>query len=83
MTYVHVHAPLGEPFAVVTYCPTCDRQRRMFGLFYEWYGATLTCAGCGEQWNDGERGERPFCPGWRRKNINYAIKKLASIGVQA
>jgi hypothetical protein len=83
MTLIHINAPKGKPFALTAYCPTCERDRRMFSLYYEWYGALTTCAGCGEQWSDGERLERPFCPGWRRRNAARAIKGLASIGVQA
>ena len=42
-----------------------------------------TVAGCGDMWQDGERLERPFCPGWRSKNIQHAREMLAFIGVQA
>ena len=83
MSVLHIHAPKGESFSVVNHCPTCDRMRRMAGVAYEWYGTTLTCAGCGEEWQDGERAERPFFPGWRRRNIAEAIKRLAVLGVQA
>lgn len=80
---IHIYAPKGEPLAAVNYCPTCERPRRMFGRLYEWYGATITCAGCGEEWQDGERSERPFAPGWRRQNIEYARAELGKIGVKA
>ena len=83
MTYVHIHAPKGEHFASVNYCPVCERPRRMLGWFVEWYGTTHTCAGCGDQWTDGEQHNRPFAPGWRRKSIEHARTMLASIGVQA
>ena len=64
-------------------CPTCDRPRRMLAQFQEWYGWSLTCAGCGEQWQDGEMLERPFAPGWRRENREFARKRLGAIGIQA
>ena len=72
-----------ETFCRVNNCPTCERQRRMLGQFSEWYGTTLTCCGCGDQWTDGEMHERPFEPGWRQSNIRRARKVLDSIGVQA
>lgn len=83
MSILHIHAPKAEHFAAVNMCPTCERQRRMLGAFVEWYGTTWTCAGCGDSWQDGERLERPFCAGWRRKSIERARNVLASIGVPA
>jgi transposase-like protein len=83
MTYVHIHAPKGENFAQVNHCPTCDRPRRMLGRFVEWYGTRWTCSGCGDSWNDGEREERPFAPGWRKEGIRHAIEGLAKLGIQA
>lgn len=80
---IHIHAPKGEYFAALNPCPTCQRPRRMLGWHVEWYGTTWTCAGCGDQWSDGERHERPFARGWRKKQIEYARKKLAEIGVPA
>lgn len=82
--FVHIHAPAPiEETCQVDFCPTCERPRRMFVRYFEWYGATVTCAGCGEKWHDGERGERPLAPGWRKQNIQYAIRNLARIGVKA
>lgn len=62
------------------YCPTCERDRRMLCQFQEWYGTTVTCAGCGERWTDGEMHERPFAPGWRRENREYARREIERIG---
>lgn len=53
-------------------CPTCDRRRRMAGHLALWYGATLTCLGCGDMWTDGEMHPRPFKPRWRAENIAAA-----------
>jgi ssDNA-binding Zn-finger/Zn-ribbon topoisomerase 1 len=72
-----------ETFCSVNDCPTCRKPRRMLAQVQEWYGTTWTCAGCGEMWSDGERHERPFCPGWRKENIERARKALAGMGVQA
>lgn len=84
MSDLHINwTRFSEVFCRVNHCPTCERQRRMLAQFQEWYGTTWTCAGCGEQWSDGEMHERPFCPGWRRENIEYARRELAAIGVQA
>jgi len=83
MTAVHIHAPPATSFCGVNDCPTCKRPRRMLGQFVEWYGTTWTCAGCGDSWQDGYRGERPFAPGWRRQSIEFAREQLARIGVKA
>ena len=80
---VHVHNPPTTKFCQVNHCPVCDRPRRMLGVFAEWYGTTWTCAGCGDQWSDGELHERPFEPGWRKHNREYARRELSKIGVQA
>lgn len=83
MSYIHIHAPQQTYFCALNRCPVCERDRRMLGAFAEWYGTTWTCLGCGDQWSDGERHERPFAPGWRRQAIEYARTKLQSIGLQA
>ena len=70
-------------FCGVNICPTCQRPRRMLAQFQDWYGTTWTCAGCGDQWQDGERLERPFEPGWRRRSIEYARRELAKLGIPA
>lgn len=80
---IHVYAPAGEHFVGVNHCPTCQRMRRMHGWYVEWYGTTWTCAGCGDQWSDGERLPRPFARGWRQRNIKHARRELAKIGVPA
>ena len=72
-----------EVRCVVHNCPTCGRPRRMLSQFQEWYGATVTCAGCGDRWTDGEMHERPFAPGWRKQGREYARRELAKIGAQA
>jgi hypothetical protein len=82
-TLVHIHAPPVTHHAAVIDCPTCERPRRMYGFFAEWYGYTWTCAGCGDAWADGERLQRPFAPGWRRRNIESTRLALARLGVQA
>ncbi|MBY4721014.1 MULTISPECIES: hypothetical protein [Ralstonia] len=81
---LHIHAPSPiDERCVVLDCPTCLRPRRMFSRYFEWYGASLTCAGCGEEWADGEMLERPFMVGWRDKNRRWAVNQLARIGIQA
>ncbi|PXX41134.1 hypothetical protein NA66_1001744 [Burkholderia pyrrocinia] len=81
---IHIHAP--KPFeesCQCNFCPTCQRMRRMFVSYYEWYGARMICAGCGDQWDDGEMCPRPFERGWRKSMIQFAIRNLARIGVKA
>jgi hypothetical protein len=81
---IHVHAPQPiEDAAMVIDCPTCERQRRAHCRLFEWYGASVTCAGCGDRWHDGEREERPFAPGWRQASIRRARAALAAMGVPA
>ena len=82
--HIHINwTRYSETWCAVNDCPTCERPRRMLGQFQEYYGTTWTCAGCGDQWQDGEMLERPFCPGWRKDNIQRARKTLAEIGVNA
>lgn len=83
MSIVHIYAPATTTECAVIDCPVCQRPRRMLAQHAEWYGYTITCAGCGDKWSDGEMHDRPFERGWRRQSIEYARKKLASIGVPA
>jgi len=53
--YVHVYAQQ----------PTCKRRTYMLWRHTPWYGTDDTCLRCGEEWQDGERSERPFAPRWR------------------
>lgn len=58
--------------AAVMHCPTCKRRRRFYCWFQEWYGWHSTCCACGDCWQDGERGERPFERGWRKEAAGKA-----------
>lgn len=62
----------------VLLCPTCAQRRRMAGHLALWYGATLTCLGCGDTWTDGEMHPLPFKPRWREENIAAAREAWAS-----
>jgi hypothetical protein len=57
------------------HCPTCVRIRWMHVAEAIWYGATITCLGCGEAWSDGERLRRPFARGWRQDAVRRARRK--------
>ena len=71
--YVHVCAPSADDVrAVRIRCHSCERLTGFVIRHYEWYGWHLTCLRCGDQWADGERLERPFARGWRRRNIEAA-----------
>jgi hypothetical protein len=54
------------------YCPNCAKRRFVLRWHQEWYGWNETCLRCGEQWQDGQRLERPFCPGWRKLRVARA-----------
>jgi hypothetical protein len=84
MTYVHIYAPpVASRFVRLNRCPTCDRDRRMLGEYWEWYGTTWTCLGCGDRWADDERLERPFCAGWRQMNVRRARAAVEKMGMRA
>ena len=69
MTYVHINAPPVIEYRLHRHdCPTCERSVFATSFFYEWYGWSTTCLGCGERWEDGEMSERPFMRGWREKS---------------
>jgi hypothetical protein len=57
------------------HCATCGRVRPMAGTYGHWYGASLTCLGCGDHYEDEcwpQRSPRPFCRGWQTDAINEA-----------
>lgn len=84
MSYLHINAPSPAfESCIVIDCPTCERPRRAFCAYYEWYGPSVTCAGCGERWDDGYQAKRPFARGWRDQARKRAIQNLARIGVKA
>ena len=58
-------------------CPYCGRRARILVEACEWCDPEFTCLSCGDAWTWGERQERPFCPGWRRKRIDKALARLA------
>lgn len=60
----------------ISFCPTCKSRRKFFGWFQDWYGWHITCLKCGDQWQDGERLERPFMPKWRQKSIESAKRMM-------
>ena len=64
----------GYDFAArrILLCPTEGRKRRFYATFAHWYGWSFVCLGCGDRWQDGERGERPFVRGWRAEAIRHA-----------
>lgn len=50
----------------------CNVPREMLAEHEEWYGWTLTCLTCGDSWQDGQRSERPFERGWRKRVVTSA-----------
>ena len=74
--YVHVHAPQPDAFGIRRHhCPTCKRRTFLVWRHTPWYGSDETCLRCGEEWQDGNRAERPFAPRWRERN-KAAARKL-------
>lgn len=61
----------------ITYCPTCERRRKMLVRSAVWYGDDLTCLTCGDAWQDGEMMPRPFRPRWRQDRVQSARSDLA------
>lgn len=64
----------------VRHCPICQRRRR-FVVVYGWspyYSPTTTCLGCGDSWQEGELGYRPFQRGWRDKAKAKAREQWAN-----
>jgi hypothetical protein len=65
-TRIHVHAPRPDAFGLRrNRCPTCEKRTYFLWRHTPWYGVDDTCLRCGEEWQDGERSERPFMPRWR------------------
>ena len=65
----------------VMHCTTCDCRRRMLAQTHLWTGTIWTCLSCGERYaSDEGRMERPFAPGWRKKNIKHAKEMWATYG---
>ena len=54
-------------------CPVCGYAVGLVGAYQEWYGTTMTCLACGDEWADGEILERPFMRGWRWKNVRRVL----------
>jgi len=76
MSTVHIcTSPVVEKHLVRKICPTCGKRRYMTCFSYEWYDTDFTCLKCGERWSGGERLDRPFCPGWRKKSVENAKKQ--------
>lgn len=69
-------SPQGIVRRRVMECPICTTRKRFVETWGgAWYGSTLTCLGCGDQWQDGELGYRPFQRGWREKSKARAREK--------
>jgi hypothetical protein len=53
----------------IRFCPTEGKRRRAYERFQHYYGWESYCLGCGDRWQDGEMGSRPFMRGWRKEAI--------------
>ena len=73
MSNVHIYAPPVVKVEVSAMkCPFCGCYANILVECWEWHDAQATCLMCGDAWSDGERMERPFCPGWRNARIEQA-----------
>lgn len=74
---VHICAPPLLELRVIraTCWGRCQRRRYLLVESYEWYGPTVTCLRCGDQWSDGEMLPRPFAPRWREKSVERAKRR--------
>jgi hypothetical protein len=74
---LHIHVTPADRIGVETLeCSTCETERGFLLEHYEWYGWMLTCLSCGDQWEDGERLERPFRRAWRKAAVAEALARL-------
>lgn len=66
-TNVIACGPPGVYRRAIRSCPVCERRHR-FVISWDgaWYGETLY-GSCGDHWQDGELGSRPFRKGWRKE----------------
>lgn len=72
-THIHIYQiKYDQTKCVISFCPNCECRRKMLAQFAEWHGWTVTCAHCGDRWEDGELVERPFERGWRKKSADRA-----------
>lgn len=53
----------------IRFCPTEGKRRRAYERFQHYYGWASYCLGCGDCWQDGEMGSRPFARAWRKDAI--------------
>ena len=81
MTLIHICRPRYCRAALEQLkCPTCSLWTWHTTYYEVWYGGTIICLACGDNWQDGERGERPFERAWRKKAVQNAINHFARVG---
>lgn len=61
-------------------CATCKTRRRMLVQDEAWYGPTVTCCHCGDNWQDGERSPRSNKRGWRKEAAARATAEWLAAG---
>lgn len=63
-------SPRGIYKRLMRECWTCEKETRFVALWHGgYYGVSIHCLECGDQWMDGERAERPFYRYWKRDRI--------------
>jgi len=80
---IHVCSPKMKKWELRRFkCPNCGK-RRMLVRYYEWYGASMSCMRCGDEWHDGELSPRPFARGWRKEAIRLLEIRLSRLQTEA
>ena len=78
---IHICSPKLMSWSVRRFkCPNCGKRKMLFE-YCEWYGASVGCLHCGDQWNDGELSPRPFARGWRERSVAELQKRLTMLAV--
>ena len=77
------HGPRGVHKLITLDCPTCEKPTEMVERWDgAWYGTTLMCRECCDQWQDGFRLPRPFARNWMRDQSEH-IERLAASALTA
>lgn len=78
---IHICSPKLQKWEVRHYkCPNCGK-RKMLVEYFEWYGASVSCLNCGDEWHDGELSPRSFARGWRERAVEQLQKRLTLLAL--
>jgi transposase-like protein len=77
MSNVHICRPKNCLARRILRCPTCKTRRRFVQALFVWYDSIFTCCGCGDQFSEGYRMQRPARRGWRDDAVRRAKQEWA------